>query len=95
METGMLMLERPLTRREHADAISNLRAAVEPVMKAKAHLLMLATPTWILYPDGRIEKTSDGLSDGLRATLAQLDELEKFAAGPYLRELARGLCEDS
>lgn len=48
--------------------------AIQPWVDAKVRIIALAMPSYVLFPDGHIERRGDGLTDEARASLKLLDE---------------------
>lgn len=72
-EKGLSAEDRP--RVESALAHLAFMSAAQPLIDTKVRLLRFAMPRYLLHPDGRIEPVDDGLTDEMRKTAQQIDEL--------------------
>lgn len=66
-----------------AIAHKHFMRAIEPLLKMKLSVVRSAIPSWTMNNDGTIEIGSDGITDDLRASLTQIDELIMIEAKKY------------
>ena len=70
-------------RRELALRHQAYMEAIKPLVHIKVQVMAIALPNYIIYQDGRFEKTDDGLTEDMRVQLNQVDKWIAETAKAY------------